>query len=71
MTMENTKYGELVPDKIVDTFYKRIEQCINEKNSTYTIENWVKSLIRVNGKIPDKIKNLIRVNEINQLLDSD
>jgi hypothetical protein len=69
--MENTKYGELVPDGIVDIFYQRIYQCIHEKDTIDTVENWTKRMMRINGKIPNKIKNLIRTNNIKQLLNCD
>ena len=53
-------YGEIIPDEIVDTFYKKIERCI-EHNLTY--EHYFRNLIKLNGKIPDKIEKLIKNNK--------
>jgi hypothetical protein len=50
------KYGELVPDKIIDSFYKQIKKCIDEKRS---YEHYINNLIKINGRIPDLIKKLI------------
>ena len=53
-------YGEIIPDTIVDTFYKQIERYI-EYNLTY--EHYVRNIIKLNGKIPDKIEKLIKNNK--------
>jgi hypothetical protein len=50
------KYGELIPDEIIDTFYKQIKRCIDEKCS---YEHYIRNLIKINGRIPDVIKKLI------------
>lgn len=53
------KYGEILPDMIVDIFYDRIKKSI-ENNDKNNFDRWVNRLLVVNGnKIPDKIKNLI------------
>ena len=49
-------YGEIIPDEIIDTFYKQIKRCIDE-NCSY--EHYIRNLIKLNSKLPDKIKKLI------------
>jgi hypothetical protein len=67
--MNHTKYGELAPDDIIDIFYERIGKIISGEDTTDTIENWLKRIIRVNGKIPDVIQILVRDNKLNHLLE--
>lgn len=50
-------YGELLPDRIIDTFYKLIKDKI-ELGENY--DRYIKNLLYLNGgKMPIKIKNLI------------
>jgi len=52
-------YGEIIPDDIVDTFYKQIKRCI-DNNLSYDM--YIKNIIKLNGKIPYKIQELIKNN---------
>jgi len=54
--MEYT-YGELIPNQIVDTFYNIIK---DRMNMGMTYENYIKNVIKINGKIPTKIETLIK-----------
>lgn len=57
----NSKYNELIPDDIVDSFYNRIKKHIeNGEKYDYLIKN----LLSVNAnKIPVRIKELINMNK--------
>ena len=62
--MKNSdKFENLIPDDIIDTFYKRIEKQLergyNVNDKVIQIElNRIKQIN--NGIIPDKINNLIK-----------
>lgn len=49
-------YNEMIPDELVDTFYQRVQRCIDENRS---YEREVGRLISLNGKVPEKIQKLI------------
>ena len=46
----------LVPNFIIDTFYLRIKERIN---AGLPYELYTRNLIKLNGKLPDKIEQLI------------
>jgi hypothetical protein len=51
--LDKHNYGEIIPDTTVDSFYMQIKRCLDE-NLSY--EHYVANLIKLNGKIPDKIQ---------------
>ncbi len=54
--MNFDKYNQLAPDKIVDVFYDKIKDSIdNSEDCTALVNN----LIKINGKVPDFIQALI------------
>ena len=56
--MENN----LIPDSLIDIFYKRIEQKLKDghKIEDRAIQQELNRIIMVNGFIPQKIKDLIK-----------
>ena len=53
----NYNYNELIPDEVIDTFYSKIEKCI-ENNIDYN--NYIINIKRLNdNRIPLKIAILI------------
>ncbi len=51
------KYGELIPDMIVDTFYDQIKKCI-DNGENYDV--WLRNLLKINdNKVPQKIKDIL------------
>jgi hypothetical protein len=53
--------NNLVPDDIIDTFYKRIESRLKAgyKKDSKVIQTELDRLMLVNGRIPEKIKKLL------------
>lgn len=51
-------HNELIPDEIIDTFYNKIKKCI-ENGEKY--DRYIKYLLKLNGKIPEKIKKLFNI----------
>ena len=54
--LDTSKYNELAPDFIIDTFYIEIKKRIENKTP---IESYVSNLVRINGKVPKHIQELI------------
>lgn len=59
------KYQELIPDSVIDSYYKLIKDKIEKGHD---IKHPIDTLIGINGKLPNIIKELIRDNTINELL---
>jgi hypothetical protein len=50
------KQNNLIPDFLIDTFLKRIKDCI-DLNLPY--EHYTRNLVKLNGKLPEEIEILI------------
>src|ERR1035437_8712295 len=66
---------DIIPDGLIDTFYQRIENLLklhnNDKNHPL-IQKELHRILSINGKIPDKISDLLNESELfrNLLLES-
>jgi len=56
----NVSKGNLLPDKLIDTFYQRIKVLLNRHNKNHPlVKKELERIEDINGKIPSKIKNLL------------